>query len=183
MITVLRLGHRVRRDKRVTTHCGLVSRALLADRFVLAGEEDNELLERLRSVSKKWGGTFKAKYEKDWKAFLKKEKKRGSVLIHLTFYGLPFQEQVASMRKKVGKKNLVIIVGAEKVPRELYALADFNLSVTLQPHSEIAALALFLDYWYGGKELGLAKQKRAFGNAVVRIVPQARGKKVLRVFG
>ena len=37
------------------------------------------------------------------------------------------------------------MVGAEKVPREIYELADYNVAVGSQPHSEISALAIVLD--------------------------------------
>ena len=43
-IEVLRLGHRMGRDPRITTHLALVSRAMGAKKFVLAGDEDDKLL-------------------------------------------------------------------------------------------------------------------------------------------
>ncbi|MCK7488956.1 MAG: hypothetical protein MZU79_00960 [Anaerotruncus sp.] len=39
----------------------------------------------------------------------------------------------------------MIVVGAEKVPPEIYQLADWNVAVGNQPHSEVAALAITLD--------------------------------------
>jgi len=66
----------------------------------------------------------------------------------------------------------LIIVGAEKVPPYFYEVADFNVSVTNQPHSEVAALALFLDRYTKG-----AWQKKKFdGN--IEIIPSNKGKKV-----
>ena len=38
----------------------------------------------------------------------------------------------------------MIVVGAEKVPREIYELADYNVAVGSQPHSEVSAWAY---YW------------------------------------
>ena len=45
-LDVLRLGYRLGRDPRITTHLALVSRALGADRFLLAGDEDPKMFER-----------------------------------------------------------------------------------------------------------------------------------------
>jgi len=70
----------------------------------------------------------------------------------------------------------MIFVGAEKVPGEVYKLSDWNVSVTNQPHSEIAALAVFMHELLKGKELG-----KKFRKAKVRILPTARGKKVQRL--
>ena len=37
MIVVLRLGHRLKRDERLSTHVGLASRALGADKIIYSG--------------------------------------------------------------------------------------------------------------------------------------------------
>ena len=66
------------------------------------------------------------------------------------------------------------MVGAQKGPAPIYGLADANIAVTGQPHSEIAALALFLHELFEGKEL-----HKKFPHAEMEISPQARGKKVL----
>ena len=165
MITVLRLGHRRSRDARVSTHCGLVARALGAERIIYTGEKDEKLLGSVNSVASRWGGPFEASYEKSWKSVV-----RGfdGTSVHLTMYGLPFQEEV----KKIDlKKNVLVVVGGEKVPGEVYHAVDFNLAVTSQPHSEIAALALFLDRLQSGAELD-----KKFSDAKLRVKPMARGK-------
>ena len=61
----------------------------------------------------------------------------------------------------------------QKVPAEAYELADFNLGVTNQPHSEIAALAIFLDRYQKGKEL-----ERVW-DGPNKITPKKRGKDVV----
>ncbi len=165
---VLRLGHRVSRDQRISTHCGLVSRAFGADGIVYSGEKDEKLLESVRNVAKEWGGEFEVKYERNWKSFVRGWKGK---TVHLTMYGLPVQEVMGRIKKE---KNILVIVGGEKVPPEVYELADFNVSVTNQPHSEVAALAIFLDRFFGGKELD-----RKFPGAKKVVIPQERGKKVL----
>ena len=50
-IEVLRLGHRKGRDPRITTHLALVSRAMGANGFVLAGDEDEKLFSNINSVN------------------------------------------------------------------------------------------------------------------------------------
>ncbi len=163
MITVLRLGHRRVRDARVSTHCGLVARAFGADGIVYSGEKDEKLLESIADVSRRWGGEFKVAYNKNWRKVIQEFK---GVKVHLTMYGLPFQEHVSKLRGE----DLLVVVGGEKVPWDAYELSDFNLSVTSQPHSEIAALAVFLDHLFDGKELG----KEFKGG--LKVIPQARGK-------
>jgi tRNA (cytidine56-2'-O)-methyltransferase len=49
--------------------------------------------------------------------------------------------------------RLMVVVGAEKVPPDLFRLADYNVAITNQPHSEIAALSIFLDRVQNGQEL------------------------------
>ncbi|MEM2080074.1 MAG: tRNA (cytidine(56)-2'-O)-methyltransferase, partial [Nitrososphaerota archaeon] len=61
-----------------------------------------------------------------------------------------------------------------KVPRVYYELSDYNVAVGHQPHSEIAALAIFLDRLYSGKEL-----KLIYSDAKLYIEPSPREKKVI----
>ena len=51
-LEVLRLGYRKGRDPRITTHLALVARAMGADGFLLAGDEDKEMFENLNSEEK-----------------------------------------------------------------------------------------------------------------------------------
>lgn len=169
-ICVLRLGHRRLRDQRITTHVFLVARALGAIEGVLSGEEDESVIKGTARVSELWGGTFKVKYEANWRNFVRERKAGGWKVAHLTMYGKDFRQAA----KKLGMGKCIVIVGAGKVPREAYELADFNLSVTTQPHSEVAALALFLDRCFSGKEIG-----KTFSGKL-HIVPNACGKVVLR---
>ena len=39
--------------------------------------------------------------------------------------------------------DILIIVGGSKVPGKVYKAADWNVSVTTQPHSEVSSLAIF----------------------------------------
>ncbi len=51
-VYILRLGHRISRDKRISTHCGLVSRAFGANGIIYAGEKDKDLMKSVKNVSK-----------------------------------------------------------------------------------------------------------------------------------
>ena len=171
-VCVLRLGHRQMRDQRITTHVFLVARALGATEGVLSGDLDESVVNGIARVSEVWGGPFKVRYEANWRKFVRDRKKEGWKVAHLTMYGEDFEPAAKKFGKGSGK--CIVIVGAGKVPREAYELADANLSVTTQPHSEVAALALFLDRYFSGKELG----KKFSGK--LKIVPNACGKVVLR---
>lgn len=166
MITVLRLGHRKKRDARLSTHCGLVARALGADSIIYSGEKDSQLLESIRKVNNRWGGKFKVFYEKNWRKIIKNFH---GTRIHLTMYGLPIQDKIAKIKRK---KDILLIIGGEKVPGEVYRSVDYNVAITNQPHSEVAALAIFLHEYYSGKEL-----KKKFDGRL-KIVPQEFGKKI-----
>ncbi|MEM3184417.1 MAG: tRNA (cytidine(56)-2'-O)-methyltransferase, partial [Candidatus Hadarchaeales archaeon] len=65
-------------------------------------------------------------------------------------------------------------VGAAKVPAEVFELADYNVAIGNQPHSEVAALAVFLDRLFEGKEL-----ERDFPNWKLKIIPSERGKHLI----
>lgn len=170
VILVLRLGHRIGRDKRISTHCGLVSRAFGAKVMFYSGEKDSSLEKSIKNAVREWGGPFEIKHVKNWRTFVKSFKGKK---IHLTMYGLPVQKKISGIRKT---KELLIIIGGEKVPGDVYQFVDFNISVTSQPHSEVAALALFLHEYLRGRELN-----RKFQKARRRIVPQGRGKKVIQI--
>jgi len=167
-ITVLRLGHRPSRDKRITTHCGLVARAFGAKEMIISGEEDGELVSRLSALSKKWGGKFRARYEKDWKKVLRAFPGKK---IHLTMYGEDFQKTAKGLRKAPQKK-VMLVVGAGKVPPELYSMCDVNSAAGNQPHSEVAAIGLFL-YELSGRAPAV------FSDAKIRITPSAKRKTVV----
>lgn len=169
-VFILRLGHRIIRDKRVTMHIFLTARALSATGVFYSGERDKELEKGIRNVVVKWGGPFEVKYKENWEETIKNWKKRG-VMCHLTMYGI----SVDSCLDKIPKnKDVLVIVGSQKVSREVYQSVDFNIAIGNQPHSEVAALAIFLDRLFEGSSL-----KREFEDAKTRIVPQERGKKVI----
>jgi len=167
---VLRLGHRPERDKRMTTHVGLVGRALGAKGMLLASD-DKGIERSIKEVTKRWGGDFFVQTGVKWRDELKKWKQKGGKVCHLTMYGENVLDVIAEIRE--GTNRIMVVVGAEKVPYDIFEAADWNVAVGNQPHSEIAALALFLDYLQEGKEL-----KTKFEHAELEIVPRRKGKEV-----
>ena len=150
-----------------------MARALGASEGVLCGDEDQSVLDGIARVKDLWGGDFSVSYERDWKKFLRGRKASGWMVAHLTMYGTDFAEGAKKMASS--RKNVVVIIGAGKVPTEAYHMADMNLAVANQPHSEVAALALFLDRFFAGREL-----KKKFGGKL-KITPNKCGKIVQRV--
>jgi tRNA (cytidine56-2'-O)-methyltransferase len=166
MITVLRIGHRIGRDKRITTHVALVARAFGADKVIIDTKDAN-IEKNIKSVCKRFGGNFTVESGVDYKKTIKQW---NGTVVHLTMYG----EELDKSIKNIGKnKKLLIVIGAEKVPSQVYEMADFNVSIGNQPHSEVAALAVFLDHYNRGNWL-----KKKF-NGKIEIIPTNRGKKVL----
>jgi tRNA (cytidine56-2'-O)-methyltransferase len=168
-VSVLRIGHRLVRDDRMTTHAALVARAFGADMIYMTGV-DQSVNETVASVSKRWGGKFKVEVIQDWKSLAKAWRKEGGKVAHLTMYGINIDDVTERLRKE---SKVLVIIGAEKVPREVFELADYNIAISNQPHSEIAALAIFLDRTFRGKQF-----KKAFAGAKLKIEPTEKGKKV-----
>ena len=166
MINVLRIGHRISRDKRITTHCCLVARAFGADK-ILIDTEDKKIEENIKSTSKRFGGNFEIETGISAKKFLKQW---DGTIVHLTMYGDILEKSIKNIDTK---KDILIVIGAEKVPGYVYEIADFNISVGNQPHSEVSALALFLDRYTKGVWIN-----RKF-NGNIEIIPSNTRKKVI----
>ena len=187
-VVVLRYGHRPGRDDRMTTHVGLTARALGADRVIFP-DNAGQSAETVRGVTDRFGGPFAVELRDDQKAIVRSW---DGVVVHLTMYGERVQDVEAEVREAVGlggeadavdaagadspatPRDLLVVVGGEKVPWALYERADFNVGVTNQPHSEVAGLAVFLDRLFAGAELD-----REWADADRRVVPEATGKTVV----
>jgi tRNA (cytidine56-2'-O)-methyltransferase len=165
-ITIVRLGHRPERDKRITTHVCLTARALGCDKVVVT-ERDDRVVEGVRDVVKRFGGPFEIESGVSYRPILKDP---APTKVHLTMYGLPMQEVVPRIDRA---RDLVVVVGAENVPRDVYELCDHNVAVGNQPHSEVAALALFLYALRG--DAAFAKE---FAGGEVAVEPSEKGKVV-----
>jgi tRNA (cytidine56-2'-O)-methyltransferase len=169
-VTVLRLGHRPGRDERITTHVGLTARALGADGVILAGAGRSRA-DTILDITDRFGGPFDVSTTEEPKRVIREFE--GSV-VHLTMYGEPIQEVEGDITADHDRSPLLVVVGAEKVPFEVYERADYNVGVTNQPHSEIASLAVFLDRLFEGRELD-----REWEDPDKVVVPMETGKKVV----
>ncbi|MFQ6080063.1 MAG: tRNA (cytidine(56)-2'-O)-methyltransferase [Candidatus Bathyarchaeia archaeon] len=175
-VVVLRWGHR-ERDKRLTAHVALTARALGASGLILADIRDEKVKATIDRVVDRWGGPFLFEMGKPWRQVVKDWKAKGGLVVHLTAYGENVQTSDVLQRIKATGKDVLVLVGSRKVPTEFFSeeVSDFNVAIGNQPHSECSSLAIFLDRFFGGRGLS-----REFEGAKIRIVPQARGKKVVK---
>ena len=168
---MLRIGHRFFRDSRVTTHVCLTARALGADGVIIADREDKTVEATIREVGKRFGGNFSIESGKPWKRTIRDWKDQGGKVVHLTAYGLKLPHVIQEIDE--GDRDILVVVGSEKMPGEVFKLADWNVSVTNQPMSEVAALAVFLD-WH----LQHGAFDKAFPNGQVQIIPSSDRKNI-----
>ncbi len=85
-----------------------------------------------------------------------------------------YGEDINTINSKIQKEEeILVVVGAEKVPRDIYEKADYNVSIGTQPHSEISALAILLDRIQQGEQFN-----KKFSDSKRVIVPSKNGKNV-----
>jgi len=161
---VLRLGHRPDRDKRMTTHIGLTARAFGLEKMYMP-DLNHDIKNSLEDVADRFGGDFQVEEKKNWKGLI--EEWEGET-IHLTMYG----EDIERFFAENEVKNPLVIVGSKKIPRKVYDIADYNVAVGAQPHSEVASLAVFLDRYNNRSIPGLS-------DGEMSILPSESEKRVL----
>ncbi|MHA1976297.1 MAG: tRNA (cytidine(56)-2'-O)-methyltransferase [Candidatus Hodarchaeales archaeon] len=182
---MFRIGHRVFRDKRITTHLALVARAFGAGGIKIAGEKDEKIIRSVSKVVSEWGGKFSIDFlpYEEWIEFLEEWKHRKGKIIHLTMYGeniLNFQTNQQFRALKSSREDLnklLVIVGGEKVPAKTFQYADWNIAITNQPHSEVGSLAIFLE------KIIPNSLEIEFPNSRRHIKPSLAGKKKYRTQG
>jgi len=170
-IEILRIGQRLVRDDRVTTHVALVARAFGASKIYM-DEVNPEIKETINKINKSWGGNFKIEIIDNWKDVIYSKKNNSVKIVHLTMYGESINQ---GFEKLLNEEKILVIVGAEKVPREIYDYVDYNISIGNQPHSEISSLAVFLDRIQKGNQFEIK-----FEGGQKQIVPTRKGKKVIQ---
>ncbi len=163
---VLRLGHRPDRDKRMTTHIGLTARAFGLEKMYMP-DLDVKIKETIEDVSDRFGGDFEVLEKSDWSSLIKNWK---GDTIHLTMYGLEVDRFFDQKDEIV---NPLIIVGSKKVPKDVYDIADHNIAIGNQPHSEVGALAVFLDRFNKRKTPRFSEEK-------ISVLPSKRKKRVIK---
>lgn len=175
-IAILRLGHRLVRDYRTTTHVALVARAFGCSKLYMT-DIDDSIKSTLADVNNRWGDNkfnFEIELVTNWKTILKRWKEKGGTVLHLTMYGINIDDVIPAIKKNIDQ--ILIVIGAEKVPSEVYRISDYNIAVGNQPHSEIAALAITLDRIFEGKQL-----KFDFESAKMKIIPSSSGKSIEKI--
>lgn len=175
-VVVLRWGHRPQRDARLTSHVALAARAFGAAGLILSDTNDPKIKDSIEKVTREWGGPFFFEMGTPWKRAVNTWKAKGGLVVHLTAYGENVETSNAIEKIKTSGKAVLVIVGSQKVPGEFFSetVSDLNVAIGNQPHSECASLAVFLDRLFEGGEL-----TRRFENAHFKILPQARGKKIV----
>jgi len=175
-VAVLRWGHRLR-DERLTTHVALTARVFGASEFILADVKDKKIKATVEKVVKQWGGPFTFKMGIPWKQAVREWKRKGGLIVHLTVYGENIQTSDVLQRIRATGKDILVIVGSQKVPSEFFSekISDFNVAIGNQPHSECSSLAVFLDRFSGGKTL-----EKAFEDWKIKVDPNPRGKRVIK---
>jgi tRNA (cytidine56-2'-O)-methyltransferase len=110
-----------------------------------------------------------------WRKAVDEWKTKQGIVVHLTIYGENIQTSDVLTRIKATGKKILLLIGSQKVPPEFYSaeVSDFNVAIGNQPHSECAAVAVFLDRFFEGTELS-----KTFTDAKLRVVPQERNKKI-----
>jgi tRNA (cytidine56-2'-O)-methyltransferase len=115
----------------------LVARAFDAQE-ILIDTKSTELEDTIHDVNQRFGGTFIIKTGIKWRKIVQQWT---GTIVHLTMYGTDYQDVIPKIKKT---KNILILVGSRKVPGDFYHYADYNIAIGHEPHSEVAALAIFL---------------------------------------
>jgi len=165
MITVLSIGEG---NYRVRLNMCLTARAFGAARIVFIGSRDSRLVGYIGKLNYKWGGAFKVDFStnaaKAIKSFNKYKK------IYLTMFGVPLKQVEYTLKTY---KNILLIVTAKDWEASLSKLTDFDVSITTQPHAQVASIAIFLHEFFNGRELAVQ-----FQNARYKIVPKPKGAQI-----
>jgi tRNA (cytidine56-2'-O)-methyltransferase len=124
-----------------------------------------------RDITDRFGGPFTVEQTDSAQAVVRDW---DGTVVHLTMYGEPVEDVETACRAALDAGPLLVVVGAQKVPYELYDEAEYNIGVTNQPHSEVAALGVFLDRLFDGDSLD-----QSWTDADQRVVPTETGKRVV----
>ena len=151
-----------------------MARILGASTFYYSGDHDKGFEESVKALQERWGGNMEVLYTTSPRKVLKDY----PLSIHLTMYGERVEEVIGEIREAWKERGrALIIIGSAKVPGWAYD-ATYNVASTNQPHSEVAALALFGHLLLEGQELSMDFERAISQGAKVRVVPQKRGKRV-----
>lgn len=163
MISVLVVGKCTRE---VMTDICMTSRAFGASKISFTCNEDRKVANAVGKISDAWGGKFAISFNADYKKMMSNSPNYKKIF--LTQYGLPVQKVNHSLRTY---KNIMVIVSlTDALAQRLIDAADFNVSITTQPHSSVSAIAVFLHTYFNGRENAMQ-----FENAKMKVIPMERG--------
>jgi tRNA (cytidine56-2'-O)-methyltransferase len=168
MISVLVIGGN---DYASNLDLCLTARALGASEMIFTTKRDARLVRYISALERKWGGKFRVDFVKDYRTALKNSMNYKKV--YLTRYGVPLHKLTYMLNTY---KNIMLIVSPISTSPKLHNLADFNVSVTDQPHCSSAAIAVFLHEFYRGRELAVH-----FENAKYKVLPKEHGVSVEKI--
>jgi tRNA (cytidine56-2'-O)-methyltransferase len=145
--------------------------------LILADVNDEKIRATTEKVTRRWGGIFDFKMGIPWKQAVREWKKNDGVVVHLTAYGENIETSDVLQRIKASEKDVMVIVGSQKVPSEFFSekVSDFNVAIGNQPHSECSSLAVFLDRFFNGKIL-----EKEFKGWKIKAEPAPHGKHVIK---
>ncbi len=166
MITVLVIG---RCAREVITDICMTSRAFGASKVAFTCKKDKAVARMIGRISREWGGKFSISFGADYKKMMGNSPNYKTVF--LTQYGLPVEKVKHSLRTY--KNVMLVVASSEDYTMRLIQSADFNVSITTQPHSSVSAIAVFLHTYFDGRENAMQ-----FENARMKVIPSERGMKV-----
>ncbi|MCL4389643.1 hypothetical protein M1397_03495 [Candidatus Marsarchaeota archaeon] len=161
MISVLIVGKANYED---SVDMSLIARAFGAANITFSPANSRikaKLKKHMAQVSKKWGGKFEVDFCNNWLELVKN--KRNYIKIYLTRYGIPLRKMTYRITTY---KNILLIATTSESVKSVYTNADFNISISSQPHTCGSSLAVFLHDFYHGRELAMH-----FENAESKVVP------------
>ena len=166
MIKVVLVG---RMEKSKLIDVALTARAFGASELIATQKEQKDKLyitKYFKEINDDWGSSFKVSFDSNWKKLIL-ERNNNYKTIYLTKYGSSIKKSEYAISTY---KNIMLIVSTTDNIKELYDMADFNISLTTQPHTIISSIAVFLNMYYKGRELAMH-----FENAKYKIIPENHG--------
>ena len=144
----------------------LTARALGASEIMFTRGKEARIARYMNSLEREWGGTFKVSFNIDYRKAMAEA--NNYMKVYLTRYGVPLNKLIYQIKTY---KNIMLIVSSIKASSlSMHRIADFNASVTDQPHCSAAAIAIFLHEFYEGRELAVH-----FENSKYKVIPKEHG--------
>ncbi len=122
----------------------------------MCGGDASSQISSVRSLGNAWGGSFSVVQKVSPLRIISEWKKDGGRVINLSMYGEDMRAPMSELYHVYYTlaQPLLVVVGSSKVDGKVYQASDFNLAVTHYPHSEVAALAIFLEKLLGNRAWG-----------------------------